>query len=136
MYSFNCTPAFLSKTGRFFCLVALAVACSAVSGLAREWRPGQMPNGTVFSCANCHVSAGGGGARNAFGQAVEARVSPGSFDEFWDATLAALDSDGDTFSNGTELRDPDGDGTPTGSTGVTNPGNPASRPATPQAPVV
>ena len=131
----DCTPASLRRSGGFFWLVAVIAACCGTSS-AREWRVGQIPNGNVFSCANCHVSAGGGGARNSFGLAVQARVQPGSFDEFWDATLAQMDSDGDTFSNGTELRDPDGDGTPTGSTGVTNPGNPASRPTTPQAPVV
>lgn len=114
---------------------ALLVACLFAATLnAREWRVGQIPNGTVFGCANCHTSAAGGGARNPFGLAVQQRVSPFGFEEFWDATLATMDSDGDGASNGTELRDPDGDGTPSGSTGVTNPGNASSRP--PSAPTV
>ncbi|HEX7862979.1 MAG TPA: CHRD domain-containing protein [Verrucomicrobiae bacterium] len=121
------TPVRVKMLGWFTVLALLAIL--APSAVGREWRVGQLPNGNAFSCANCHTSAGGGGPRNSFGQAVEQRVSPGSFDEFWDAALAALDSDGDGFSNGTELRDPDGDGQPSASTGVTNPGNAASRPA-------
>ena len=39
---------------------------------ARFLRPGQIPNGPVNSCSNCHMSAFGGDARNAFGQTVEA----------------------------------------------------------------
>lgn len=88
-----------------------------------------MPNGTVFNCQTCHISAGGGGARNAFGNEVALRVAPGSLDPFWTPALAALDSDGDGFTNGQEVGDPDGDGTPVPGAVVTNPGDPTSKPA-------
>lgn len=74
---------------------------------ARDFRVNQIPNGQVFRCATCHVSAGGGGARNPFGQAVQA-ITGTSSRPFWSATLAAADSDGDGFSNGQELGDVEG----------------------------
>ncbi len=58
-------------------------------------------------CNTCHTS-GGGSPRNPFGLAVEARVTPGGSQEFWGPELAALDSDGDGFTNGRELQDPNG----------------------------
>lgn len=84
----------------------------------------QMPNGLAANCANCHVRPSGGGARTPFGAAVNTAIGGTSEPvPFWDAALAGLDSDGDGFTNGAELLDPDGDGTPTGNVGVTNPGN-------------
>jgi len=98
---------------------------------ARPWRPGQIPNGTKFSCANCHVDPAGGGARNLFGQEVEKRVSVGGTEEFWSASLAALDSDKDGKSNGSELGDPTGawrpgQPDPGNFNLITNPGNSSS----------
>ncbi|MCZ6632882.1 MAG: putative Ig domain-containing protein [bacterium] len=90
---------------------------------ARPFRPGLLPNGNVNSCANCHVDPDGGGPRNAFGQAVESRVSPNGLEAFWGPALAALDSDGDGFTNGQELGDPNGTGTATLGAQVTNPGD-------------
>lgn len=87
--------------------------------IAREFRVQQIPNGSKNGCLNCHVDPNGGGTRNAFGKAVEARVSPGGNQEFWDATLAKLDSDNDGFTNGQELQDPNGIWKP----GQSNPGN-------------
>lgn len=107
----------------------------AVSGLeARPWRPNQIPNGARLGCAACHVSSAGGGARNAFGSAVEEVVSPGSQAAFWSATLARLDSDGDGASNGLELQDPNGtwrpgQAAPGTASLVTNPGDRNSTPA-------
>lgn len=99
---------------------------------ARPWRPSQIPNGEVNNCANCHISPFGGGPRNAFGQAVELRVTPGSTMEFWDADLASEDSDEDGFTNGEELGDPDGDFADLGpASEVTLPGDPASHPEEP-----
>jgi hypothetical protein len=101
-----------------------------VSGLAvqaRDFRVNQIPNGQAFRCANCHVSAGGGGPRNPFGQAVQA-ITGTSSRTFWSATLAAADSDGDGFSNGQELGDVDGDGSAVPGHAVSNPGNANSRP--------
>lgn len=101
---------------------------------ARSFRPGMMPNGTVFNCATCHISQFGGGARNPFGNAVNARVNPGAPTQFWGSELAALDSDGDGFTNGEELQDPNGTWTqgspqPGDRSLVTHPGDPDSKPA-------
>jgi hypothetical protein len=85
---------------------------------ARDWRVFQIPNGSKFSCANCHVDPSGGGTRNKFGQDVEKLVSPGSTREFWGLALARLDSDGDGKTNGQELGDPNG----TWKAGQSNPG--------------
>lgn len=103
----------------------------AGTSYARAQRPAQIPNGSQFSCANCHVNPGGGGSRNAFGQVVESSFLNGSGASAsvnWNAQLAALDSDGDGASNGTELGDPDGDGVPTAGVTVTNPGDASSVP--------
>jgi hypothetical protein len=98
----------------------------------RSFRPSQIPNGTVFSCANCHFTPGG--PRNEFGKAVGA-ITGSANKAFWDAVLAAQDSDGDGFSNGEELGDPDGDGTPIAGAKVTNPGDPASKPVVVVTPI-
>lgn len=87
-----------------------------------------LPNGSRFNCANCHINPGGGGPRNLFGLDVEVIVGGPSAIAFWSSTLAELDSDGDGFTNGQELGDPDGDGTPTPGATVTNPGNANSKP--------
>ena len=109
------------------------IVCSLLFSLstqvqARFFRVGLIPNGPVYSCSTCHDS-GGGGPRNSFGYAVE-EVAIGSR-PFWDAALAALDSDLDGFSNGEELGDPDGDGLVDPMLAVSNPGDPLSFPVTP-----
>lgn len=107
------------------------VITTATVLLSRSWRVQQIPNGSKFSCSNCHVDPNGGGTRNAFGQDVEQRVTPGSTNNFWSAALANMDSDGDGFTNGVELQDPNGTWT-SGTIGdfnlVTNPGNASSKP--------
>lgn len=78
------------------------------SSEARPKRVNQIPNGSVNSCANCHVDPNGGGPRNAFGQLVETKylTSPGSAgDVIWGPELAHEDADGDGFTNGEELQD-------------------------------
>lgn len=115
-------------------IFALIWVTLAITAEARDFRVNMIPNGSKFGCANCHVSAGGGGARNAFGNAVNALVTPGGAQQFWNAALAAADSDGDNFSNGAELGDPDGDRQNVGpSSLVSNPGNIASKPNFPPA---
>ena len=94
---------------------------------ARPKRVDQIPNGSMFSCASCHVTRGG--PRTLFGQEIERNYltqSGGSGDVVWNAMLAMLDSDGDGVSNGQELGDPDGDGMTDASIQVTNPGDPNS----------
>jgi hypothetical protein len=66
------------------------------------------------------MSALGGDARNDFGLDVQALVTVGGTENFWGPQLAALDSDGDGFTNGEELQDPEGVWTP----GSPAPGNP------------
>ncbi len=88
---------------------------------SRDWRPALIPNGDVYVCLNCHMSEQGGDARNPFGQSVEQIVQGPSPAEFWDASLAGMDSDGDGFANGVELQDPSGAWQPDQSA----PGNPA-----------
>jgi hypothetical protein len=111
-----------------FGLTSLGLAPQA---LAFSNRVGMIPNGQVFGCANCHINPGGGGPRNPFGLSVSAITQGNSSVVFWSAALAAQDSDGDGFTNGEELGDPDGDGTPIPGAQVTNPGNPASFPEVP-----
>ena len=102
---------------------------------ARNFRIGQIPN-SAFGCQICHVGANGG-SRNAFGADVEFNLSqPGpSGDAQW-ALVFALDSDGDGFSNGEELGDPEGAwllGSPDPPGGATNPGDPDDFPIDPEA---
>ncbi|MCB2204752.1 T9SS type A sorting domain-containing protein [bacterium] len=123
---------------RFLLVAALMVFASATFLVARGFRAPQIPNGTLKSCANCHVNPGGGGPRNAFGQEVEANhlSVPGSAGQVeWNEALAALDSDGDGFTNGEELQDPDGSWRigqpfPGDPSLVTNPGDPTDFPST------
>ena len=111
-------------------MALLWVATGAVQ--ARSHRVAQIPNGSINTCSNCHLNPGGGGTRNAFGQAVEAGLIGGNVD--WNSTLAALDSDGDGFTNGTELQDPNGiwvtlTAAPGNSALVSKPGDASSVPA-------
>lgn len=79
-----------------------------------------------FRCAICHgVSAPttGNAALNPFGTAFHENGDK------WDATLAAMDSDGDSFENGFELGDEGGDGTPDVSFVRSNPGDPLEVPS-------
>ena len=88
---------------------------------SRPFRIEQIPNGTKNQCLNCHFSQLGGNL-NVFGQEVysnhlTAQNSNGNV--IWSEALAALDSDGDGFTNGQELLDPNG----TWRIGQPNPGN-------------
>ena len=86
--------------------VILTMAVSSVS--SRPKRPGQIPNGAVNKCANCHIDPAGGGPRNPFGQMVEANFLNATGDVIWGPALASLDADSDGVSNGLELQDPNG----------------------------
>lgn len=103
-------------------LFVLFLAVTVSSIIARPHRVGQIPNGFVNGCANCHMSAAGGDARNDFGQVVESSfltVRGPEGNVLWGPALASLDSDGDGVSNGAELQDPEGVWQP----GQPNPGN-------------
>ena len=95
--------------------------------IGRNFRVSKTPHGSKFSCNTCHNS-GGGTPLNSFGLDVNARVTPGGREDFWGPELAVLDSDGDGFTNGEELQDPDGAWTegsanPGDASLVTHPGN-------------
>ena len=91
----------------------------------------RIPNGSAFSCTTCHGASGP--PLNNFGDDF---LSAGTR---WTAALAAMDSDGDGFNNGTELGDPNGTwvaGNPNPAVTASNPGNASSRPATVTAPTI
>ena len=101
---------------------------------ARGFRGNMLPNAEAVGagCNLCHVS-GGGSPRNGFGLDVEALVTVNGREVFWTPELAALDSDGDGFTNGEELGDPEGswtagDDPPGDAALVTDPADPESRP--------
>lgn len=121
-------------TVRFPILVATISFLIVVShATARNFRPSMMPNGSVIDgvgCINCHFNPAGGGFRNNFGNAVFNAIGGSSGGvPFWNATLAAMDSDNDGFTNGQELGDENGDGVPERTTGISNPGSASSTPA-------
>ncbi|MEL6548362.1 MAG: hypothetical protein AAFQ82_27310 [Myxococcota bacterium] len=86
-------------------LSAALVVLLPLTAEARPFRVSQIPNAPA-SCNTCHTN-GGGTPRNAFGLDVESRLVGGTLgDVDWDA-VCDLDSDGDGFTNGEELGDPD-----------------------------
>jgi glucose/arabinose dehydrogenase len=102
----------------------VCLSAAAAPALARPARVGQIPNGSVRACLNCHVSPESGGPRNAFGQQIEAGFlsAPGPTGTvLWGPTLAGLDADADGLTNGAELQDPTG----AWSVGQPQPGDPA-----------
>jgi hypothetical protein len=75
---------------------------------ARSCRVNLTPNASKFQCLTCHTNSNGG-ARNAFGAAVQVIVRTSTCQTtFWGPELAAMDSDGDGRANGEELGDPAG----------------------------
>ena len=121
------------KRFNIFLTALIILFCSLTFLGAREKRVNQLPNGSGFSCANCHTNPSGGGARNNFGSQVESGYLDGSGDVIWNSTLAGLDSDNDSATNGTELQDPGGlwsagNPDPGNLDLVTNPGDPNSKP--------
>ena len=104
---------------------------------ARFFRLAKVPNSDAVGagCNLCHTT-GGGTPRNPFGLSVEALVTPDGREVFWGPELAAMDSDGDGFTNGEELGDPEGlwqeGGDPPGDPAlITHPGDPDSHPPEP-----
>jgi len=100
---------------------------------SRAFRVDQLPNGKVFRCLNCHQSIAGDGPLNPFGEEVSAKFLNQNGDVVWGPELAKLDSDGDGFTNGQELQDPEGkwkigDKDPGNPDLVSLPGDPGSKP--------
>jgi hypothetical protein len=105
-------------------ILVLVILAGLTTLISRSFRVNQIPNGSENSCANCHVSAAGGGERNSFGELVEERFltqAGPSGDVEWGPLLASLDADNDGVTNGEELQDPFG----TWSAGQSSPGNPS-----------
>lgn len=114
----------------FFLLLFLLFSRESQS---RSFRVAQIPNGTVNHCSNCHVSPGGGGARTPFGNLIKDNYLDNGGNVIWNSELAMLDTDGDGFTNGEELQDPNGVWTselpdPGDPSLVTNPGDSESFP--------
>jgi hypothetical protein len=84
-------------------ILVIAVAAGAYNG----WQS-KVPNGSVNSCNTCHLNG-------------DFKDDLANNNNTWDATLAAMDSDSDGYTNGQELRDPNG----TWSEGNPDPGDPA-----------
>ena len=110
-------------------MVRVSLSLAAVASLlasSASARPEYVDGVPNVSCGECHVSAGGGGPRNAFGEDVEKTMPfTGPDTETW-AKLFCVDSDGDGETNGQELADPCGvwrigDASPDGD--ISNPGN-------------
>lgn len=76
-------------------LMSVGLLCMPTDSFARPNYLSRVPN--ADGCGTCHVSPGGGGARNAFGMAFENNGL------VWDDALAMNDADSDGFSNGEEL---------------------------------
>lgn len=92
------------------CGVLAAVVLGPAEVLAREFRVNQVPNGSQFGCALCHLSSSGGGLRNGFGAQVEATLvgDPKSTAPVDWSAIYDQDGDSDGYSNGRELGDVDG----------------------------
>lgn len=84
--------------------VFAATTLASSSAQSRPQRVNQIPN-APNNCGTCHVNQDSGGARNDFGLDVEDTLVGGVVD--WSA-IFDLDSDGDGFTNGEELLDPNG----------------------------
>jgi hypothetical protein len=114
-------------------LIALTVSFAASDASARSFRVDNLPNGDAFGCRNCHnddtgatMSPFGSDARN-FLDSVQVQGA----NVAWAVELCNADSDGDGWTNGEELGDPDCTwtvGSPNPSGNVTNPGNASSGP--------
>ncbi|MCX6148640.1 MAG: T9SS type A sorting domain-containing protein [Candidatus Kapabacteria bacterium] len=99
----------------FIYLLVLVFALSLNFSYSTEALLKLIPNGKQYSCLNCHtVMTGGEGTVHLFGKAFNTNK------RIWNAKLAALDSDGDGFTNGQELQDVKG----VWKVGGADPGNP------------
>jgi MYXO-CTERM domain-containing protein len=110
-------------------LLLLVCVAAPDSAFAYSWAPNAIPNGTTYSCTTCHLRPTGGAGWNDFGNEIRSlrAINFGGRTIDW-AALYDLDSDGDGFTNGQELGDPDGDGTPLPGFAATRPGDATSFP--------
>ena len=85
-------------------LVVVGLSLASTSVWAKQFRVGQIPNASQFSCDTCH-EPGNTGYVNQFGVQVLSHLKSGDvkWEEMWN-----LDADGDGYTNGQELGDPNG----------------------------
>lgn len=112
-----------SRTHKLWAAAALSLLLIPADAAARSNFVGKLPN--VSACGQCHINPGGGNGWNAFGLDVRANLTNGSPD--W-SKVFDKDSDGDGYTNGVELGDPDGDGTKDADWTPTNPAKSSSTP--------
>ncbi len=101
-------------------LIVCVVAFASGALLSSETFMSKLPVYERYRCALCHTvtePVAGNAPLNDFGKDFHANGDK------WDATLAEKDSDQDTFTNGFELGDEEGDGTSTLTTERSNPGD-------------
>jgi len=116
---------------KIFTQIIIAIALINYIALSRPDRVKQVPWGNINNCATCHISPYGGGPLNVFGQMVYsiALIPQNSSGEVIWGNLMLEDADGDGYSNGEELQDPNGEWSrgnenPGDSLLVTNPADP------------
>lgn len=96
---------------RFIAFLAFSIITLGIVNLAeaRQFRVDQVPN-NEYDCGLCHQDGIGGADRNSFGQQVQQNLtSSGQEGDVQWGEIYQLDADGDGFTNGEELGDPDGD---------------------------
>jgi len=116
------------------CAAYLVAVFYCTDASARPFRVDDIPNGNHFSCLNCHTDMTGMSFTPFGSDARSFLVGTGTTDTKhvnWTAALCNRDSDGDGYTNGVELGDPNctwvaGQPSPAGL--VTNPGDPTSYP--------
>jgi hypothetical protein len=96
------------KYFKYYTAVSFIFFLATAIVFARFFRKDQIPNGTINTCANCHIDPNGEGARNDFGLEVQNNFLDAG-NVVWGLELASLDSDGDDVPNGVELQDPNGE---------------------------
>ncbi|MCK4236236.1 MAG: hypothetical protein KAX38_03890 [Candidatus Krumholzibacteria bacterium] len=112
---------------RLFSLLIVLVCVSAVLAGTLKSRVdylAELPVHRHFRCAICHNSKNPESSSdlNKFGQDFKNNAYK------WDSNLAMMDSDGDGYSNGIEIGDEYGDGTPEVYLERSNPGDPDNYP--------
>ena len=84
---------FLKRASKAACFSAFLLSSWGKQLEARACRVNLIPYGGKFGCATCHNNVSGGGPRNPFGRDLERIVR--QCNGFWNAAIAAMDSDGD-----------------------------------------
>jgi hypothetical protein len=121
-------------------MFTLALATTLLGGVAfgKSFFQFKVPHGAVIGCPTCHISIAAPPSWNPFGLDVKATMVASQPD--W-AAICGIDSDGDGFTNGEELLDPDclwpgGGASPGDTADVTHPGDPDDSPPEPEPDVI